>query len=463
MSGHYPYDSDAEQDNENASFSRRDILKGAAALVGGGAAIAGGSPAFAQAPAVVTGWKQATLGRRFAALTRFGTKCEVAELTMQQLHPRQLVVRTQASQACYTLVNVLDSPNLMPARNANIFGHGCVGIVEEVGPQVRRVVPGDRVIITQTSQCGECYNCLRQRVSHCHAAFGRPNNPIATMKDGTPVLWSLSGFSELTVAWDEHVVPIKSNHDAAELSNISCVGVCGLGMAMVGPYAVDPGSTVVVFGLGPVGMAAVQGARIQGATTIVAVDPVKYRRDIAAKVGATATLDPNSLPNEAAIIEALKAMTKDPFEGRPFAGGIGSRGTVGPLENGPDYVLESVGNERYAPKVERYREPQGLEVLHTVHALCPPGGVMKTSSGGQPGNFTVGAQDWSNSAKIHIPGNMAGVQMKRDLPRWTRLMEKGIINGEAMVGVKAPLDRWRDAVEAAAHRTAITGIVTFPT
>ena len=86
---------------------------------------------------------------------------------------------------------------------------------------------------------------------------------------------------------------------------------------------------------------------------------------------------------------------------------------------------------------------------------------MKTSSGGQPGDFTVGAQAWSNSAKIHIPGNMAGVQMKRDLPRWTRLMEKGIIDGAAMVGVRAPLDRWRDAVEAAAHRTAITGIVTF--
>ena len=464
MSANHEDDSAIELEDGTQLSSRRDILKSAASIVAGGAAVvAGGGTAFAQgqAPAVITGWTQATLGRKFAALTRFGTKCEVAELTMQQLHPRQLVVRTQASQACYTLVNVLDSPNLMPARNANIFGHGCVGIVEEVGPQVRRVVPGDRVIITQTSQCGECYNCLRQRVSHCHAATGRPTGPVAKMADGTPVLWSLGGFAELTVAWDEHVVPIKSNHDAAELSNISCVGVCGLGMAMVGPYAVDPGSTVVVFGLGPVGLAAVQGARIQGATTIVAVDPIKYRRDLATKVGATATLDPNSLENEAAIVAKLREMTRDPFQGRPFAGGIGSRGEQGPFEDGPDYILESVGNERYAPKAERYREPQGIEVLHTVHTLCPPGGVMKTSSGGQPGDFTVGAQAWSNSAKIHIPGNMAGVQMKRDLPRWTRLMEKGIIDGAAMVGVRAPLDRWRDAVEAAAHRTAITGIVTF--
>jgi S-(hydroxymethyl)glutathione dehydrogenase/alcohol dehydrogenase len=455
MSAHYPYDSDAEQDNENASFSRRDILKGAAALVGGGAAIASGSPAFAQAPAVITGWKQATLGRKFRALTRHGTTIDVQELTMAALHPRQVVVRTQASQACYTLVNVLDAPNLMPARNANIFGHGAVGIVEEVGPAVKRAQPGDRVIITQTAQCGECYNCLRARASHCHSAFNRPNNPIATMADGTPVLWSLGGFAELTVAWDEHIVPIVSNHDAAELANISCVGVCGLGMAMVGP-PIDGGSSVVVFGVGPVGLASVQGARIQGATTIIAVDPIKYRRDLAVKVGATAAVDPNAFENEAALIAKLKEMTTNPFQGRPLAGGMN------PAEAGPDFVIEAVGGERYAPKVERAREPQGVEVLHTVHTLCPPGGIMRTSSGGQPGNFSVPAQAWSNSAKIHIPGNMAGVQMKRDLPRWTRLMEHGQINGAAMVGVKAPLDRWREVVEASAYRTAITGIVTFP-
>jgi S-(hydroxymethyl)glutathione dehydrogenase/alcohol dehydrogenase len=458
MSAKFPDDSDYELEDGTQSYSRRDILKGAATLVGGGAAvIAGGSTAgFAQAPAVITGWKQATLGRKFSALTRHGTTIDVQELTMAQLHPRQLVVRAQAAQACYTLVNVLDAPNLMPARNANIFGHGGVGIVEEVGPAVKRVQPGDRVLITQTAQCGECYNCLRARVSHCHSAFNRPNNPIATMRDGTPVLWSLSGFSELIVAWDEHAIPIVSNHDAAELSMITCVGVCGLGMTMVGAYPVDPGSSVVVFGVGPVGLASVQGARIQGATAIIAVDPIEYRRDLAAKVGATATVDPNAFENEEALIAKLREMTVNPFQGRPLAGGMS------PMEAGPDYVIEAVGGERYPPKVERAREPQGIEVLHTVHTLCPPGGVMKTSSGGQPGNFTVGAQAWSNSAKIHVPGNMAGVQMKRDLPRWTRLMEKGQINGAAMVGVRAPLDRWRDVVEASAYRTAITGVVTFP-
>src|SRR5688572_32478363 len=104
--------------------------------------------------------------------------------------------------------------------NANVFGHGTVGVVEEVGPAVRRVQPGDRVLVTVTGACGECYNCLRSRSSHCHAAFNRPAAPIATMADGSPVNWSLGGFSELVVAWEEMTVPFVSNHDAAELSNL---------------------------------------------------------------------------------------------------------------------------------------------------------------------------------------------------------------------------------------------------
>ena len=68
---------------------------------------------------------------------------------------------------------------------------------------------------------------------------------------------------------------------------------------------------------------------------------------------------------------------------------------------------------------------------------------------------------WANTTKNHAPGNLAGVNVKRDLPRWVKLMETGQFDGKALVGVAVPLDRWREAVEAAAYRTAITGIVTF--
>ena len=458
MSDVFPYGGDPEIDD--ASISRRDLLKqGTAAILGGGAAVLGGDTAFAQAPAqapaVIAGWKPATAGRKFRALVRYRSSFDVQELTLNAIQPRQIVARVEAGQACYTMVSALNTSQ--PVMNAAIFGHGAVGIVEEVGPMVKRVQPGDRVIVAVTGQCGECFQCLRGRGANCQAGFNRPNPPVATMSDGTPVNGNLGGFAELIVAWEEMVVPIFSRHNAAELSNLSCVAMTGLGMTML-RAPVEAGSSVVVFGAGPIGISAVQGARIMGASQIIAVDPVRYRRDLAMKVGATAVVDPNAEGDSMGLITKLRQMTTDP-NNRPFAGGRN------PAQAGPDYVIEAVGGERFVPKTERYAaEPHGLQVLQQVYQLCPPGGWMRTSGVGYPMGSTVTfPAGWANTTKNHAPGNLAGVNVKRDLPRWAKLMETGQFDGKALVGVAVPLDRWREAVEAAAYRSAITGIVTFPT
>ena len=464
-SDQYPFDSDHEHaDAGHTSFSRRDLLRhGTAALIGGGAAVlGGGAPAFAQAPAqaaaptpaALAGWRPETAGRKFRALTRYRTSLDVQTLTLNPIHPRQVVTRVEAAQACYTMLAALNTST--PAMNAAIFGHGAVGIVEEVGPLVKRVQKGDRVLIVVTGQCGECFQCLRGKAANCQAGFNRPNPPAATMADGTPVLGNLGGFAELIVSWEEMTVPIFSKHSAAELSNLTCVSMTGLGMTMV-RTPVDAGSSVVVFGAGPIGLSAVQGARIQGASQIISVEPIRYRRELALKVGAHAAVDPNDFPDSAALITRLREMTA-PQSDRPFAGGRN------PAAAGPDFVIEAVGGERFVPRVERYaREPHGIEVLQSVYTLCPGGGTMRTCGVGHPMGTTVtfGAGGWSNSSKNHVPGNLAGVQMKRDLPRWTRFFETGQFDGKSLVGVAVPLDRWREALEAAAYRTAITGIVTF--
>ena len=88
---------------------------------------------------------------------------------------------------------------------------------------------------------------------------------------------------------------------------------------------------------------------------------------------------------------------------------------------------------------------------------------MRTSGVGYPMGSTVtfAAGGWSNSTKNHAPGNLAGVNVKRDLPRFARLMETGQFDAKPLVGVNVSLDRWREALEGAAYRTAITGIVSF--
>lgn len=455
MSTEYPFDSETKQ---SASLSRRDLLKtGTAALVGSGAAVLGGKATLAQTPtdaaAIFTQWRPQTTGMRFRALVRHGTSLDVQELTMGAIHPRQIVARVEAAQACYTIVGALNTEN--PVQNPNVIGHGAVGIVEEVGPMVKRVQRGDRMMVVITGQCGQCAQCLRGRSTNCQAGFNRAPVIAGTMADGTEVRGNLGGFAEYIVAWEETVVPVYTDHDAAELSNLTCVSAVGLGMTMV-RQPVDAGSSVVVFGAGPIGLTAVQGARIQGAAQIITVEPIGYRRELATRVGATDVLDPNDFDSSDALVAQIREMvhwTPD----RPFAGGRN------PAQDGPDFIIEAVGGERFVPRAERYaREPHGLEVLQTIFDLCPSGGTMRTCGVGYPqgSNVTFPAGRWSNGTKNHAGGNMAGVQMMRDLPRWTRLFDAGKFDGDALVGTKVPLDRAVEALEASAYRTAITGIVT---
>ena len=216
------------------------------------------------------------------------------------------------------------APPLAPvnpaARNAAIVGHGGVGIVEQVGSMVKRVEVGDRVIVPVTAQCGECYNCLHGKGDRCQSGFNRPLLPMASLSDGSPVNGNLGAFAELMVAWEEQTVPIFTKHNAAELSLLSCVGTTGLGMAMM-RVPVEAGSHVVVFGAGPVGLSAIQGARIMAAAKIIAVEPIAYRRALATKVGATAVLDPNV--EGAGLVQKLREMSQGVTD-RAFAGGRGA-------------------------------------------------------------------------------------------------------------------------------------------
>src|SRR5262245_22159507 len=112
----YPFDSDHEH-NHGEPLSRRDLLRhGTAAIIGGGAAVLGGGTAFAQAPAAaatvpaaLAGWRPETAGRRFRALVRYRTNLDVQTLTLNPIQPRQVVTRVEAAQACYTMVNALNT------------------------------------------------------------------------------------------------------------------------------------------------------------------------------------------------------------------------------------------------------------------------------------------------------------------------------------------------------------------
>jgi S-(hydroxymethyl)glutathione dehydrogenase/alcohol dehydrogenase len=377
-----------------------------------------------------------------------------------------VLIRTQAAQACYSIVNLLlppapppvPAPGAVPvARGAAIGGHGAVGIVEAVGDAVRRVQVGDRVIVPVTANCGQCFNCLRQRGDFCTAAQGRGQFPVGDLADGTPVNGNLGGFAEVMVAWEEQTVPVSVAASAEELSLLSCVMACGLGLALK-RIPVEAGSDVLVLGAGPVGLSAVQGARLQGAAQIIVVEPVPARRDLAMKVGATTVLDPNAF-SLADLTTRIRELCV-PKNTRAFAGARGPN----PVNYGPSFILEAVGGDRLPPKVPSGPDPTGVESLQLAWNICPTGGIIRTCGVGQGAGKTVTfpAAQWANAGKTHLPGNFAGVNTFRDLPVFARLIDTKQFDAKALVGETYPLEGAKDALQAAADRTTISTVVTFP-
>jgi len=387
---------------------------------------------------------------------RYANTIDTETLTLLPIHPLHVVIRMQASQTCYSSTGQLN----LTARQANavVCGHGGVGIVEEVGRLVKRVKPGDQVILATTPNCGVCANCLNNRGDLCNMRL--PAIPSATMSDGTPVYMTAppmgpAGYAEFIISDEDWVVPVFTKVPPVEMSILACVGGTGLGLAMC-RFPIEAGTEVAIFGLGPIGVSAVQGARIQGAKTIIGIDPIKYRRDLAMKLGATAVLDPDALRGND-LLNKIRELTPDVVPpGRRYAG---------ERQPGPLYALEAVGGTRFPlpASVESPVDMTGIEPLQQAWAVVRQAGYVRTCSIGQPmgANVTFPGGQWANAGKTHVPGNYAGVQALRDLPKFVRLIETGQFDAKSMVGQVLRPDKMKEAVQIAADRSAITSVIDF--
>ncbi len=444
------------------SASRREMLRqGIGAVVGGAALATAGSAAVAQAPAIRTGTQA---GRAFRSLvSRPNQRPTLETVTLRDIHPHQLLIRTRAAHSCYSVTNLLlppgpprsRQPGVPPYPGALMEGHGGVGIVEAVGSAVVRAKVGDRVVIPVTPNCGQCYYCLRGRGDQCAVERARPRVALGDLSDGMAVYGNLGGFGELMIAWDDQAVPIVAEASSEELSLMCCVMAVGLGIAQQ-RMPVTPGSEVLVLGAGPLGLSAVQGARIQGAAQIIVVEPVPYRRDLAKKVGATTVLDPNAYSYNELVAE-IRRLCTPPIKD-PYAGGRGENADFGPA-----FILEAVGADRLPPKVPSGPDPTGIQSLQLAWDVCPNAGVIRTTGVGQAGNAMISfpAANWSNAGKTHLPGNFGGTNTFRDLPTYARLIDTKQVDARSLVGQTFALDQVMDAVQMAVDRTSISAVVTF--
>ncbi|BBE00138.1 alcohol dehydrogenase (plasmid) [Sphingobium amiense] len=464
---------------------RRAALKvGAALATGGAVGLLGGQATAAkpQAPAVLTG-KQA--GRKFRAWVQeglwVGGKAGVEELRLKELHSRQVVVRTEASAPCYSLCQrgiggtpaVNPAPKYAPDTVPQISNHTAVGVVEAVASDVRRVKPGDRVIVGVVPQCGNCYMCLHGRADHCQWAFAVPDGfppKIAIRADGSEIIAQVGvgGLAELTVCYEEYLCPIFTDLPADQLSLLGDTAATGFGGATA-VMKVLPGSNVVVLGAGPVGLAAVMAARLVGAAQIIVSEPVKHRRESAKRLGATTVLDPNALGDR--LVETIRELCKGPT-GRIMSGG---RGWIPQAESdfvnaafgatrdnrGADFTIEAAGPTGDIPKVETPPDATGTLAMRQAWEMTRRGGEVVYLGFGQIGDVSYPAAAFANAGRTVHAGQQGGLNFMRDIPGMVALMEQGKYDLAPIVTSRWRLEDTDKAFRVASDRTELAPVVVF--
>jgi S-(hydroxymethyl)glutathione dehydrogenase/alcohol dehydrogenase len=394
---------------------------------------------------------------------RHDSTLDVQQMRLRPIDPRQVVIRSTAVAPCYTIVRGALGTNAI--RRAEVPNHCGFGVVEAIGPMVKRVQVGDRVVVAGTSQCGQCYQCLQGRPDYCQFTFFsnapgvEPFAPFAEFLDGTPVFAQagIGGMSEVMTAFEEYCVPVFTDLPAAQLTLLGDQLASGFAAGHA-DMRFEPGSDVVVFGAGPVGLGAVQAARVLGAGQVIVVDPIRYRREFAMKVGATTTLDP--VPEGDGIVERIRELCRGPND-RRFAGGVSwGRAANAVMSRGADFVVEAAGLQAMPPKVEPQPDPTNVKTVQQAWDCTRAGGhVMLMGLTLQPVSFP-GASLAIFGRTIH-PGQQGGLHVMRDIPRYVKLIERGVIDAKSVITKTYSLDESRQAVQDTADRTIITGVIEF--
>ena len=229
-----------------------------------------------------------------AVLWEYGQDWRVEEMDLDDPREGEVLVRLAASGLCHSDEHVRLG-DLPMAGLPCIGGHEGAGVVERTGPGVSKVAEGDHVVLSFIPACGDCTWCASGHQNLCDQGAGLT---VGLQRDGTArhhvggrdarLMCLLGTFAPYTVCGESSVVRIDSDIPLDKAALVGCGVTTGWGTAVYGA-GVRAGDTVAVLGIGGVGASAVQGARIAGATQIIAVDPAPFNREQARRFGATHT------------------------------------------------------------------------------------------------------------------------------------------------------------------------------
>ena len=264
-----------------------------------------------------------------------GAPVEITDITIPEPGPGEVIVRVQACGVCHTDLTYREGG--INDEYPFLLGHEAAGVVEQLGDGVRSVAVGDFVVLNWRAVCGQCRACKRGRPQYCFDTFNATQK--MTLADGTvltPAL-GIGAFAEKTLVHAGQCTKVDPNADPALVGLLGCGVMAGLGAA-VNTGNVSRGDSVAVIGCGGVGDAAIMGARLAGAGTIIAIDRDARKLEWARELGATHTVDASAGDSVAAV--------------RDLTGGFGA-----------DVVIDAVGRPETWRQAFYARDLAGTVVL----------------------------------------------------------------------------------------------------
>ena len=360
---------------------------------------------------------------RAAVCHAFGAPLSVEDVELRGPGAGEVLVRLAACAICHSDVALMQGAwgGELPA----VYGHEAAGIVAEVGPEVRGVAPGDHVVVTLVRSCGGCAQCLaasRPCANGSPTFRSRGTRPLAAA-DGGPIHQGVrtAAFAERVTVDVSEVVQIPADVSLEAASLLACGVITGVG-AVRRTAGVEPGSSVVVLGVGGVGLNVVQGAVLAGAGMIVAVDLLDNKLDAARLFGATHTL--NAARDDVAA------------EVRGLTRGVGA-----------DYAFDASGA---VPAIE-----QGAQLIRRGGTLVlvglPPTGVRVAFDG-----------EAIADGALRILGSKVGsVRPQIDIPELVGLYQQGLLKLDELISGRWPLEEINAAVDSAERGEELRAVVVF--
>jgi S-(hydroxymethyl)glutathione dehydrogenase/alcohol dehydrogenase len=364
---------------------------------------------------------------RAAVLREPGDPASIERLELAEPRAGEVRVRILASGVCHSDLHVRDGDWPRPTPIA--MGHEGAGVVEAVGPGVRSLRVGQPVALSWLVPCGVCRSCRAGRVWAClDSPSFRHRMPdgatVLTDGDGTAVLsyCGIGTMAEATVVPETAAIALPDGVDPAVAALIGCCVATGVG-AVLKTAAVPAGASVVVIGLGGVGLSCVMGAALAGAGRIVALDRVASKLDVARSLGATDGL--LATDDHAATIQALRDLT----------------------DGGPDFVFEAIGR---VPTVELAIESLPVGGTAVLVGLTP-----------FEARASFGVYPLVDGSRRILGSNYGFADPATDFPRYAALNLAGTLPVERLIDRRIGLDDLESAFDRLRAGDGLRQVVVF--